>query len=114
MPAGSDHEQLEPPTRKQEDAWGLDVSQCSDYGRQRTQHYILYTWFLPQPVSVNLINHFLISDNGAVLNYVTNNFDLLIHHLHWGKLYYLHKLAQILYRCFWFPVKVFYQNQNQL
>lgn len=52
MSAGSDHEQLEPSTREQEDAWGFDVSQCPDYGRQRNQHYILYTRFLPQPVSV--------------------------------------------------------------
>lgn len=57
MPASSDHEQLEPPSRKQEDAWGLNVPQCPDYGRQRTQHHILYTRFLPQPVSVNLISH---------------------------------------------------------
>lgn len=52
VPAGSDHEQLEPSSRKQEDAWGLNVPQRRDYGRQRTQHYILYTRFLPQPVSV--------------------------------------------------------------
>lgn len=58
VPAGSDHEQLEPSSREQEDAWGFDVSQRPDYGRQRTQHYILYTWFLPKPVSVKLFSHF--------------------------------------------------------
>lgn len=57
VPAASDHEQLEPPSRKQEDAWGLNVPQCPDYGRQRTQHYIFYTRFLPQPVSVQLFGH---------------------------------------------------------
>ncbi len=58
VPAGSDHEQLEPPSREQEDARGLNVPQCPDYGRQRTQHYFLYTRFLPQPVSVKLFSHF--------------------------------------------------------
>ena len=57
VPAGPDHEQLEPSSRKQEDAWGLNVPQCPDYGGQRTQHYILYTWFLPQPVSFKLFSH---------------------------------------------------------
>lgn len=52
VPAGSDHEQLEPPSRKQEDARGLNVPQRSDNGGQRTQHHIIYTRFLPQPVSV--------------------------------------------------------------
>lgn len=54
--AGSDHEQLEPSSRKQEDAWGLNVPQRPDYGRQRTQHYILNTRILPQPVSVRLFS----------------------------------------------------------
>lgn len=54
VPAGSDHEQLEPSSRKQEDARGLNVPQCPDYGGQGTQHHILYTWLLPQPVSVEL------------------------------------------------------------
>lgn len=57
VPAGSDHEQLEPSSREQEDARGLDVPQCPDYGRQGAQHYIVYTWLLPQPVSVQLFRH---------------------------------------------------------
>lgn len=58
MLASSDHEQLEPPSRKQEDARGLNVPECPDYGRQGTQYHILHTWLLLQPVSVNLVNPF--------------------------------------------------------
>lgn len=47
VPEGNEHEQLEPPSRKQEDARRLDVPKCPDYGGQRTQHYILDSWFLP-------------------------------------------------------------------
>lgn len=51
VPADPDHEQLEPSARKQEDARRLDVPQCFDHGGQRTQHYLIYTRLLPQPVS---------------------------------------------------------------
>lgn len=51
VPAGSDSEQLEPPSRKQEDARGPNVPQRPDSGGQGAQHYVLHTWLLPQPVS---------------------------------------------------------------
>ena len=54
VPAGSDHEQLESSSREQEDARRLNVPQRPDHGGPRAQHYVLYAWFLPQPVSVTL------------------------------------------------------------
>lgn len=57
VPAGSDHEQLESSSREQENARGLNVPERPDYGGQGTQHYVLYAWLLPQPVSVQLFSH---------------------------------------------------------
>lgn len=47
VPEGAEHEQLEPPSRKQEDARRPDVPERPDYGGQRAQHYVLDPRFLP-------------------------------------------------------------------
>lgn len=50
VPEGPEHEQLEPPPRKQEDARRPAVPERPDSGGQGAQHHLIHTWFLPQPV----------------------------------------------------------------